>query len=71
MHSIWLMPDIVMTQRLRSIIESLSHGLDGPVFEPHITFVGDISGDIAESEKNAWRLNLRLRESHQRFRASK
>lgn len=41
-HSIWLMPEPNAAARLRDLILRVSSTYDCPVFEPHITLLGDL-----------------------------
>ncbi len=43
MHSIWLMPDARGHARFSDLIRRHAAELGGPVFEPHITLLGDVA----------------------------
>lgn len=45
MHSIWLMPDRPGKERFSATITSLSRELGSPLFEPHLTLLGDIEAN--------------------------
>ncbi|WP_170765153.1 hypothetical protein [Ruegeria lacuscaerulensis] len=49
MHSIWLMPDSETRKKLRSLNENIAGALNSPLFEPHITLIGDIPGDVEQT----------------------
>ena len=44
-YALWLLPDEETSQSLSSQIEALSSRFGGPVFSPHITLFGRVSGD--------------------------
>lgn len=45
MHSIWLIPEPSAGKSLSASLKSLSRELGSPLFEPHMTLLGDIGGD--------------------------
>jgi len=45
-HSLWLLPPDETATVLRARIHSLAHRYDGPLFEPHITLLGSIPGEL-------------------------
>ncbi len=48
MHSIWLMPDEAMQTRLSTINRGFADKWGGPVFEPHITLLGDLDCNFTQ-----------------------
>ena len=45
MYALWLMPDETNHKALSKLIRQLSEQYHSPLFEPHITLLGKISGD--------------------------
>lgn len=43
MHSVWLMPSAASAARFHQSMALLSSKLPGPIFQPHITLLGDLS----------------------------
>ena len=48
MHSIWLTFDPATRDALCAEVEMLATKFDGPLFEPHLTLVGEIPASVAE-----------------------
>lgn len=51
LYSIWVIPPEPTYSQLKKTVEDLSSTYSGPVFEPHMTLLGDIAKDLAEVEK--------------------
>jgi 2'-5' RNA ligase len=60
-HSLWLMPSDQIYNQLSNTISQLSNQYATPVFQPHITLLGDVTGDVGELSSQAQQLALRLR----------
>jgi len=45
-HSIWLLPDTDTSNEVRRVIECLAKLQETPVFEPHVTLLGDLTARI-------------------------
>lgn len=56
MHSIWLMPDRFGKERFSATITSLSQELGSPLFEPHLTLLGDIKASPEASAEQCSKL---------------
>ncbi|HJY98380.1 MAG TPA: 2'-5' RNA ligase family protein [Patescibacteria group bacterium] len=50
-YSIWLIPPEPAFSQIKSVIKQLSNDYGGPLFEPHITLVGNIDQDLSQIEK--------------------
>lgn len=68
-YSIWLIPNDPVYSKLKSIVDDLANSHGNPTFEPHLTLIGDIEGDIPEIKEkmqslkdSAKSLNLTLSE---------
>jgi len=47
-YSIWSIPPDPINSKLRDIIENLSNDFNGPIFEPHMTILGNIELDLQQ-----------------------
>lgn len=47
-YSLWLIPSGPIYSKLKSVIDNLSKSHGNPTFEPHLTLLGDIEGEIPE-----------------------
>lgn len=45
-YSLWLMPSERLYEQLHSLIQQLSKPYGTPEFEPHVTLIGSITGDL-------------------------
>lgn len=52
LYSLWIIPSPDTKKRLKKIIIDLSKKYDGPVFEPHMTLLGNIHSEESECVKN-------------------
>ncbi len=52
LYSLWIIPSPDTKKRLKKIIIKLSKKYDGPVFEPHMTLLGNIQSEESECVKN-------------------
>lgn len=52
LYSLWIIPSPDTKKRLKKIIINLSKKYDGPVFEPHMTLLGNINSEESECVKN-------------------
>lgn len=64
-YSIWIISPKPVYTHLKDIIDQLSKKYNGPVFEPHMTLLGNIESDLPEIEKKVKELassitNLKL-----------
>lgn len=50
-YSIWILPPNPIYSHLSEIIKNLSTEFNGPVFEPHLTVVGNIDMELAKLKK--------------------
>lgn len=50
-YSIWVIPSEPVYSRLKNIIDRLSMEYSGPVFEPHMTILGNIDKDLTVVEQ--------------------
>lgn len=55
-YSIWIVPPEPIEAHLRQTVEKLAKEFKGPIFEPHMTLLGDIEGDIADFKEKAQQL---------------
>lgn len=51
MYSIFIIPPEPIFSQLKNKIDELAKQFNGPVFEPHMTLVGNIEMDLAELEQ--------------------
>ena len=47
-YSIWAIPPDPINSKLRDIIRNLSNDFNGPIFEPHMTILGNIELDLQQ-----------------------
>lgn len=47
-QTIWIIPQESLKKRLEDIVADLSKKFEGPIFEPHMTLLGDIEMERAE-----------------------
>jgi 2'-5' RNA ligase len=59
-YSIWLIPPEPLYSQLKEVISELSNTYDSPLFEPHLTLVGNISKELNEIESYLENLALRI-----------
>jgi 2'-5' RNA ligase len=45
-YSLWLQPEGEQYEKLRNLIENISKSESSPAFEPHVTLLGELSGDL-------------------------
>lgn len=45
-YSIWVIPPEPVTNTLTDIVKKLAHDFDGPIFEPHMTILGNIDLEL-------------------------
>jgi len=50
-YSIWIVPPEPVFSQIKKIIDKLSKKYESPLFEPHMTIVGNIDKDLSEIEK--------------------
>ena len=60
-YSIWLMPSGQVRDELSKTISHLSNQYATPVFQPHVTLLGDLAGNEAEISSQVQQLASRLR----------
>lgn len=66
-YSIWIIPPTPVKSTLSEVIKNLAEEFNGPVFEPHMTILGNIKielpiiiNGLQEVAKNLTKLNLSL-----------
>lgn len=47
-HTLWIEPPQNIAKILQDIVDKLGHEFNGPVFQPHMTLLGDIPGKEEE-----------------------
>lgn len=49
-YSIWIIPPEPVYTQLKQTVDQLSRSYNGPIFEPHMTLLGNIDKDLSEIE---------------------
>ena len=60
-HHLWVKPTGAVRDTLVQTIQELAHGLGGPVFEPHVTLLGGLSGTEQEHTQRSEIVTQQLR----------
>lgn len=60
LYSIWVIPPEPIFSQLKNTVDELSRKYNGPIFEPHMTLLGNIDSQLAKIEQNAKVLAARL-----------
>ena len=47
-YSLWLIPNNPVYSKLKFVVDGLAASHNNPAFEPHLTLIGDIEGEIPE-----------------------
>ncbi len=60
-YSLWLVPEGVVLEYLQGIILDLSMKYETPMFEPHVTLIGEMNCGLGEASEYASQIARRLR----------
>ncbi len=67
-YTLWLVPKGVIYKKFSGLIKNLAKKYDGPIFEPHVTLIGDLAvGDLIGSEKRLIALTQQLASAQKPF----
>ncbi len=59
-YSIWIIPSEPLESTLKQVVVRLAKELEGPEFEPHMTLLGDIEGDLTELKEKVKQLASKI-----------